>query len=311
MLFCWTLNPVWNVCFRDSRTFIDWGNDKPFLFVIDPDLDGPIHPFLVHCDFENRVSRIFHDKMFKQFINHCPTKDCYNLDITYVNSIKQIEAIISVSKSCQQLIQVSGHSVEKWKIYSHLENISSNQLFSDFFCKNIAYTKFLQKRCESKFLNFHTVNGRNFCHTVWKYKNISAIQFLCEINLSELITPKIGILPISDDLNFHLKFLHCAPEDLIMFQNFISVWLLSFTIINFWPMDGPKWSKTNLFHRYFFFKSNNFTEVFQRRTLQCESISWRLFSIYRSQIWRKNMSMWSFSAQSMFQVVKHGKRKSL
>ena len=28
-------------------------------------------------------------------------------------------------------------------------------------------------------------------------------------------------------------------------------------------MDGPKWSKTNLFHRYnFFVKSNNFTEVF-------------------------------------------------
>ena len=114
-VICWTLNPVWNVCFRDSGTFIDWGNDKPFLFVIDPDLDGPIHPFLVHCDFENRVSRIFHDKMFKQFINHCPTKDCYNLDITYVNSIKQIEAIISVSKSCQQLIQVSRHSVEKQK----------------------------------------------------------------------------------------------------------------------------------------------------------------------------------------------------
>ena len=109
-----------------------------------------------------------------------------------------------------------------------------------------------------------------------------------------------------------IEFLHSAPKDLMMFEDFISVWLLSFTIINFWPMDGPKWSKTNLFHRYiFFFKSNNFTEVFQRRTLQCESISWRLFSIYRSQIWRKNMSMWSFSAQSMFQVVKHGKRKSL
>ena len=38
-------------------------------------------------------------------------------------------------------------------------------------------------------------------------------------------------------------------------------------------MDGPKWSKTNLFHRYnfFFVKSNNFTEVFQRRNFNVKA----------------------------------------
>ena len=31
------------------------------------------------------------------------------------------------------------------------KNISSNQLFSKFFSKNVAFTKFLPKKCESKF----------------------------------------------------------------------------------------------------------------------------------------------------------------
>ena len=41
------------------------------------------------------------------------------------------------------------HNVEKWKIYSHWENISSNQLFSDFFSKNVAFTKILPKSTRS------------------------------------------------------------------------------------------------------------------------------------------------------------------
>ena len=43
------------------------------------------------------------------------------------------------------------HSVVKWKIHSHLKNISSKQLFSNFFSKNGAFTKFLPKNSESKF----------------------------------------------------------------------------------------------------------------------------------------------------------------
>ena len=43
------------------------------------------------------------------------------------------------------------HSVEKWKIYCHWKKISSNQLFSNFFSKNVIFTKFLLKICGSKF----------------------------------------------------------------------------------------------------------------------------------------------------------------
>ena len=62
------------------------------------------------------------------------------------------------------------HSVEKWKIYSHNNFFSSNQLFSDFFSKTVAFTKFLPKKCEREFLQFPhcecvRVNFRNF-HTV-------------------------------------------------------------------------------------------------------------------------------------------------
>ena len=46
------------------------------------------------------------------------------------------------------------HSVEKWKIYSHPKNISSNQLFSNFVSKSIVFTKFLPKKRESSRVNF-------------------------------------------------------------------------------------------------------------------------------------------------------------
>ena len=46
----------------------------------------------------------------------------------------------------------------KTRNYLSLEKISWNQLFSNFFSKNdVAFTKFLSKMCESKFLEFHTV----------------------------------------------------------------------------------------------------------------------------------------------------------
>ena len=44
------------------------------------------------------------------------------------------------------------HSVEKRKIWSHQKYISSNQLLSDFFSKNVTFTNFLPKMCETKLL---------------------------------------------------------------------------------------------------------------------------------------------------------------
>ena len=54
----------------------------------------------------------------------------------------------------------SVHSVEKRKIWSHQKNISSNQLFSNFFSKTIVFTKFLLRNCEREFLKFP--------HCVWE-----------------------------------------------------------------------------------------------------------------------------------------------
>ena len=46
------------------------------------------------------------------------------------------------------------------EIYCHRWKISSNQLLSNIFSKNVNFTKFLQKRVTVNFRNFHTV-------TVW------------------------------------------------------------------------------------------------------------------------------------------------
>ena len=58
--------------------------------------------------------------------------------------------ILPFIKSSYLIIKIS-HSVKKREIYSHQKNISSNQLFSDFFSKNVGFTKFLPEKCESKF----------------------------------------------------------------------------------------------------------------------------------------------------------------
>ena len=44
------------------------------------------------------------------------------------------------------------HSVEKREILCHWKEISSKQLFSNFFSKTIVFTKFLRKKCEIEFL---------------------------------------------------------------------------------------------------------------------------------------------------------------
>ena len=47
------------------------------------------------------------------------------------------------------------HSVEKnEKFFLTEKKISSNQLFSNFFSKTIAFTKFLRQMCEREFLQF-------------------------------------------------------------------------------------------------------------------------------------------------------------
>ena len=54
------------------------------------------------------------------------------------------------------LLMLLLHNVEKQEIYSRWKNISWNLIFSNFFRNNVAFTKFLSKKCEceSKFSYF-------------------------------------------------------------------------------------------------------------------------------------------------------------
>ena len=64
--------------------------------------------------FSLGVIRLLHDSSFKQNIEHCSTKDCYHLGIRYANSMDEIEAVIRVSNSCEQRIQVRKLFADIW-----------------------------------------------------------------------------------------------------------------------------------------------------------------------------------------------------
>ena len=59
------------------------------------------------------------------------------------------------------------------EIYSHRKNISSNQLLSDFFCKCVAFTKFLQKNVKLQCFNY-------------KHDNFSWNYFLVRVNFRSI-----------------------------------------------------------------------------------------------------------------------------
>ena len=65
------------------------------------------------------------------------------------------------------------HSVVKWKTYSHWKNIPSNHFFSDFFSKNVGFTKFLAKLYEES--KFPKLPQSVVC-TVWKNEKFTAKQ---------------------------------------------------------------------------------------------------------------------------------------
>ena len=70
-----------------------------------------------------------------------------------------------------QSLEVAETQCGKTRNSLSLKKLSSNQLFSNFFSKTIAFTKFLRKKCEREFLQFPhcvKVNFRDF-QTVEKY----------------------------------------------------------------------------------------------------------------------------------------------
>ena len=71
------------------------------------------------------------------------------------------------------------HIVVEYEIYSHWKNISSNHLFSNFFSKTVTFTmftKFLPKKCESKFPQSLCKKNKRAA-LVSQTKNISWNQF--------------------------------------------------------------------------------------------------------------------------------------
>ena len=89
-----------------------------------------------------------------------------------------------------------------------LKVFSSNQLFSNFFSKAIAFTKFLRKKCEREFLEFlhcAVLKLRNFSLTLFWQKFRESNGFTKEI-------PKKfrsrNIFSVSE--NFSFSTLHCA-----------------------------------------------------------------------------------------------------
>ena len=72
--------------------------------------------------------------------------------------VKEISIYFSNGILNSFLRLAASHSVDKREILHHIENISWNQLFCNFFNKNVVFTKFLYKK-------IMIVNSRNF-HTV-------------------------------------------------------------------------------------------------------------------------------------------------
>ena len=102
------------------------------------------------------------------------------------------------------------HSVVKWKIYCHQKNISSNQLFSNFFSKNVAFTKFLPKMSESEIPWF-----RNKC--------LDFTEFLRQIGDSSKFT----------------QFPHCVPKIInIQVLSHSTLMIRRNLLWSFWPLLG-------------------------------------------------------------------------
>ena len=56
--------------------------------------------------FFSESTKVFHGQGWNIEIDRCNSQDCYSLNMTYNNSMDEIKALISGSKSCKQMIKV-------------------------------------------------------------------------------------------------------------------------------------------------------------------------------------------------------------
>ena len=90
---------------------------------------------------------------------------------------------------------------------------SSNQLFSNFFSKTVAFTKSLQKNVRENFYNFHTVNHAQSVEKIeikisWNVDFTKFLWKIVRVNRRDQLTawPDVGLCHSRNfRLNFHKK----------------------------------------------------------------------------------------------------------
>ncbi|CAG0903155.1 unnamed protein product [Darwinula stevensoni] len=110
------------------ETLAKLGVSRSGTYLVDP--DGVLRgdpPIKVFCEMETATTNVLHDSMESTEIDHCPDPGCYSRRITYDASIKQVHALIELSKSCEQQIryncyptaQTTGDTNYAWWVDRH------------------------------------------------------------------------------------------------------------------------------------------------------------------------------------------------
>ena len=77
-------------------------------YKIDPDgVNFGEPPFEVECDFTTGETKVLHDAMENERIPICGQVDCFQINIKYPTSTKQLINLIDLSGTCSQRINVN------------------------------------------------------------------------------------------------------------------------------------------------------------------------------------------------------------
>ena len=134
------------------------------------------HPhFWQEFSWKQRVSLTQWGKVLYNAITLKNIREINSLDSNFFSKIIDLikKMIIFLQKwwSCFDDFSTLALWVVVWKNVKCSEFFSSNQLYSYFFSKNVAFTKYLGKKCEREFLQFSRILEKQeiLCHR----KNIS------------------------------------------------------------------------------------------------------------------------------------------
>ena len=83
-------------------------------YFIDPDGEGDLTPFTVHCDMTDKnnvgVTVISHDSEDRTLVQGCYPNGCYGRDIQYIGAnLHQLGNVTAISAHCEQFIKYECH----------------------------------------------------------------------------------------------------------------------------------------------------------------------------------------------------------